>query len=472
MDVIRTQGEIAGLKAQKDPAALAQAREQLEKSGKPTNDAAVMKQAYDNAMRQYGTGSDLQKAAQAVTLTALAGNNLAGALASGASPYLATEIKKRVGEDNIAANAMAHAVLGAVTAQLNNQSAAAGGLGAGGGELAARYIAGQLYPGKTAQQLSESEKQQVSALSQLAAGLAGGLATGDTAGAVTGGQAGKTAVENNFLSTTSSTKRDELAEKVLQGDKTLQTAKEFLQLENADQRSDALVAKFNKDPTGMTSGERAELTSYLMVYAAEMQAQYGEAVTKELITGMLTGQDYLKSAPQTEAQQKAQTIMNTWGYHKSNASIGDPVVLYGLGPLGNSIKAGMLGNAAIGVGVNTAVQLGGKDPFNYVDAILAGVTAAATTGKGIGVSAGINMGGAALGSAVKGEDPTNSTIGAGVGSVLGSVGGAIIKGSTSTVAKESISDLTGAVGGSYISEKTGNLVKDTLEEIDKNNVKK
>ncbi|WP_414483106.1 hemagglutinin repeat-containing protein, partial [Serratia marcescens] len=79
MDVIRTQGDIAGLKAQKDPAALAQAREQLEKSGKPTNDAAVMQRAYDNAMRQYGTGSDLQKAAQAVTgaLTALAGNNLA-----------------------------------------------------------------------------------------------------------------------------------------------------------------------------------------------------------------------------------------------------------------------------------------------------------------------------------------------------------------------------------------------------------
>ncbi|HIF6780010.1 TPA: hemagglutinin repeat-containing protein, partial [Serratia marcescens] len=92
MDVIRTQGDIAGLKAQKDPAALSQAREQLEKSGKPTNDAAVMQRAYDNAMRQYGTGSDLQKAAQAVTgaLTALAGNNLAGALASGASPYLAT----------------------------------------------------------------------------------------------------------------------------------------------------------------------------------------------------------------------------------------------------------------------------------------------------------------------------------------------------------------------------------------------
>ncbi|CVB12638.1 Possible hemagglutinin (DUF638) [Serratia marcescens] len=82
----------------------------------------------------------------------------------------------------------------------NNQAGRGRGLGAGGGELAARYIAGQLFPGKTAQQLSESEKQQVSALSQLAAGVAGGLATGDTAGTVTGGQAGKNAVENNYLS--------------------------------------------------------------------------------------------------------------------------------------------------------------------------------------------------------------------------------------------------------------------------------
>ncbi|WP_447885274.1 hemagglutinin repeat-containing protein [Serratia fonticola] len=208
MDVIRTQGEIQGLKAQKDPAALAQARAQLEMDakGKPVSDADVMQRAYDNAMKQYGTGSDLQKAAQAVTgaLTALAGNNLAGALASGAAPYLATEIKKRVGEDNIAANAMAHAVLGAVTAQLNHQSAAAGGLGAGGAELAARFIAGQLFPGKTLEQLSEGEKQQVSALSQLAAGLAGGLATGDTAGAVTAAQTGKNAVENNALNATQS----------------------------------------------------------------------------------------------------------------------------------------------------------------------------------------------------------------------------------------------------------------------------
>ncbi|MCH4590544.1 VENN motif pre-toxin domain-containing protein, partial [Achromobacter xylosoxidans] len=139
-----------------------------------------------------------------------AGDNLAGALGNAAAPYLATEIKRRIGEDNPAANVMAHAVLGAVTAQLNGQSPLAGGLGAGGGELAARVIARQLFPGKDPDALSETEKQQVSALSQLAAGIAGGLSTGDAAGGVTGAQAGRNAVENNNLN---APQLDEFAER-------------------------------------------------------------------------------------------------------------------------------------------------------------------------------------------------------------------------------------------------------------------
>ncbi|XWU79299.1 VENN motif pre-toxin domain-containing protein [Serratia plymuthica] len=181
MDVIRTQGDINGL--------------QTAKAKYPGLDAKALRETpeYKAEMQKYGTGSDLQKAAQAVTgaLQGLAGNNLAGALAGGAAPYLATEIKTRVGEANPAANAMAHAVLGAITAELNHQSGVAGAVGAGGGELAARVIAGELFPGRKVAELSESEKQQVSVLSQLAAG--------NTAGAVAGSQAGKNAVENNFL---------------------------------------------------------------------------------------------------------------------------------------------------------------------------------------------------------------------------------------------------------------------------------
>ncbi|CAI1914868.1 MULTISPECIES: hemagglutinin repeat-containing protein [Serratia] len=189
MDVIRTQGDINGLKAAKDK--------------HPGLDAKALRKTpeYQAEMKEYGTGSDIQRAAQAVTgaLQALAGNNLAGALASGAAPYLAREIKARIGDDNVAANAMAHAVLGAITAQLNNQSAVAGAVGAGGGELVARVILSEMFQGRKISDLTESEKQQVSALSQLAAGLAGGLAADSSAGVVTGSQAAKNAVENNLL---------------------------------------------------------------------------------------------------------------------------------------------------------------------------------------------------------------------------------------------------------------------------------
>ncbi|MEH0871935.1 VENN motif pre-toxin domain-containing protein [Serratia liquefaciens] len=189
MDIVRTQGDINGLQKAKDK--------------HPGLDAKALRKTpeYQAEMQKYGTGSDMQRAAQAVTgaLQALAGNNLAGALASGAAPYLAKEIKARVGENNVAANAMAHALLGAITAQLNNQSAVAGAVGAGGGELAARVIVEIRFPGRDISSLTEGEKQEVSALSQLAAGLAGGIASDSTAGAVAASQAGKNAVENNFV---------------------------------------------------------------------------------------------------------------------------------------------------------------------------------------------------------------------------------------------------------------------------------
>ena len=63
---------------------------------------------------------------------------------------------------------------------------------------------------------------------------------------MTGGQAGKNAVENNFLGATSSGKLDKAVEKIKNGDKSLATANELIKLENADKRSDALVSKFTK----------------------------------------------------------------------------------------------------------------------------------------------------------------------------------------------------------------------------------
>ncbi|WP_167389288.1 VENN motif pre-toxin domain-containing protein [Pectobacterium peruviense] len=140
-------------------------------------------------------------------IQALAGGDIQKAIASGASPYLAQLVKdvtmpkdeSKATASDIAANAMAHAVVGAVVAQLSGQDAAAGALGASSGELAARAIMAKEYPGKTANDLTEAEKQSVSALSTLAAGLVSGLASNSTASAASGAQSGRNAVENNSL---------------------------------------------------------------------------------------------------------------------------------------------------------------------------------------------------------------------------------------------------------------------------------
>ncbi|MDU5190032.1 MAG: adhesin, partial [Mixta calida] len=100
------------------------------------------------------------------------------------------------------------------------------------------------------------------------------------------------------------------------------------------------------------------------------------------------------------------------------------------------------------------------------------VTAAATTGKGIIASTPVNMGGAAIGSGFKGEEPLNSMAGAAAGTVVGGLGGEIIKGVGSKLGKDAASDLTGTVLGGYIGEKTGSAVKDELDKKDKTDAKK
>ncbi len=392
----------------------------------------------------------------------LAGGDLAKAIAGGSAPYIANVIGSSGLDD--AGKVLAHATVNAALAAVQGNNALVGAAGATTAELTG-MIALEVYS-RSAGELSETEKQTVSALATLAAGLAGGLIGNCTADAVAGAQAGKTTVTNNLLGATSSDKLDKAVEKIKQGDKSLAAASELIKLENADKRSDALVDKFTRDPSEMNSTDRAELAGYLRIYASEMEKEYGPAVSQELVKGLLSGQDYIKRTPESEAMASAQKIMNTWGYHKSNASIGDAPVMFGSSVLGLTVK-GMAANVPIGVGVNSAAQLAGKDPFSYVDAIIAGVTAAATTGKGIIISTPINMGGAAIGSSIKGEDPTNSVIGTGLGSIFGGGMGKVISGSMGSSVKEGTADIISNIGGSITSEAIGNTTKGTLDEADK-----
>ncbi|WP_187643103.1 hemagglutinin repeat-containing protein, partial [Escherichia coli] len=206
-DIARTEGQIAGEKAKRDPAALNQARAELEAAGKPFTEQDVAQRAYNNGMAAsgFGTGGKYQQAIQAATaaVQGLAGGNLRAALAGGAAPYLAEVVKTMTtdpvtGEVNKAANVAAHAVVNAALAVAQGNNALAGAAGAATGEVVG-MIATQMY-GKPVSELSETEKQTVSTLATVAAGLAGGLVGESGASAVAGAQSGKTTVENNALS--------------------------------------------------------------------------------------------------------------------------------------------------------------------------------------------------------------------------------------------------------------------------------
>ncbi|EFD0564767.1 filamentous hemagglutinin, partial [Escherichia coli] len=206
-DIARTEGQIAGEKAKRDPAALNQARAELEAAGKPYTEQDVAQRAYNNGMAAsgFGTGGKYQQAIQAATaaVQGLAGGNLSAALAGGAAPYLAEVVKTMTtdpvtGEVNKAANVAAHAVVNAALAVAQGNNALAGAAGAATGKVVG-MIATQMY-GKPVNELSETEKQTVSTLATVAAGLAGGLVGDSGASAVAGAQSGKTTVENNALS--------------------------------------------------------------------------------------------------------------------------------------------------------------------------------------------------------------------------------------------------------------------------------
>ncbi|MEI9484274.1 VENN motif pre-toxin domain-containing protein, partial [Enterobacter cancerogenus] len=186
-DIARTQGELNALE------------EARRVHPEMTSEQLKETQAYRDAQAEYGTGSGMQRAIQAAIAAAqgLSGGDISAALAGAAAPYVAEIIGHRSGLDETMEKAAAHAVANAVLAAIQGKDAFAGAAGAAAGELAGG-IALKMY-GKDVTALSESEKQTISALATLAAGIAGGVAGDGTASAIAGAQAGKTVVENNLM---------------------------------------------------------------------------------------------------------------------------------------------------------------------------------------------------------------------------------------------------------------------------------
>ncbi|EOV4914600.1 VENN motif pre-toxin domain-containing protein, partial [Edwardsiella ictaluri] len=407
-DIARTEGEIAGEKARRDPTALNQARTALEASGKPFTEKDVAQWAYNTGMRDsgFGTGGQYQQAIQAATaaVQGLAGDNLQAALAGGAAPYIAEMVKAMTtdplsGEVNKAANVAAHAVVNAALAAAQGNNALAGAAGAATGEIVG-MLATEIYQ-KPVAELSESEKQTVSTLATVAAGLAGGLVGDSGASALAGAQSGKTTTENNALSL----------------------------------------------PSGlMDYGQASSSLGQFMAQNGASAAEIAQAQS-ELARGLGTG----APQPATELVKKWALMMSTAATMGTGAAVG----------AGAAATGGAIGGAA---NISTQLTMNGDKPFSYTDALIAIGAGALTQGKGPVLTGGISVGGAYVGSTLKGEDPTNAMIGAGIGSAVGSVAGKVVTEQLKPVVSNGVAETIGNIGGSLSSEIVGGKVQNKLNE--------
>ncbi|MEN4537337.1 hemagglutinin repeat-containing protein [Pantoea agglomerans] len=327
-DIARTQGQIAGLKAQQDPAALQAAREQLSASGKPYTEADISQRAYDNAMKPFGTGSSLQQGISAVTaaVQGLSGGNVAQAISGASAPYLAEKIHELTtdanGKVNVQANLMAHAVLGAVTSYAAGNAALAGASGAMMGE----YIAQQLYPGVKRSDLSEEQRQTISALGTLAAGLAGGVVGDSTADVVAGAEAGKNAVENNALHAEGEKQRQDAKWSLpyLEAEKKQQAEKLISDLNAKDKAFDAALDSACKGlSSAACQGMRQELAAMSKSYDQQLDGQYIGTMGSVYKEGK--GQvdalmwQYASADAKAEREANVNRIAENWGVSKETA---------------------------------------------------------------------------------------------------------------------------------------------------------
>ncbi|MCP1443229.1 filamentous hemagglutinin [Pseudomonas sp. GGS8] len=240
----------------------------------PTNE-----QIADQISREYGVGSSFRKAAQAVTaiVGGVAGGNIGGAVAGAAAPYLAQTVKQMTEGDDTA-NLMAHAVLGAVLARSGGNSALAGAAGAVAAEETARLIRKELYGDISDDNLTQEQKQTISSLSTLTAGIAGAAAGNNSLNAVAAAQVGKNAVENNYLSVSEAKTKKGLEYKQLHEPLTPEETQKLADINKVDKDRNAAIQAV------CTAGNKSGgACGTLVATAQDALNEYGKNVTYNLL---------------------------------------------------------------------------------------------------------------------------------------------------------------------------------------------
>ncbi|MDR9740683.1 VENN motif pre-toxin domain-containing protein [Proteus terrae] len=149
------------------------------------------------------------------------GNNIVTAIANGSAPYLANEVKNQIQGNSVESDiqrTIAHGLLNAGLALAKGENAVVQASGAMTGETVG-ILSHSVY-GKTPEELTETEKQNISAWATLTSGIVGGLISDNSTGVANAAQAGKVVVENNYLNNSDHRQKTSLELKERQGNIT------------------------------------------------------------------------------------------------------------------------------------------------------------------------------------------------------------------------------------------------------------
>jgi filamentous hemagglutinin len=437
-DIARTEGSIRATNAAKEKLNhvnaqdLQEAKAAWEKAnpGKTATlsdiNGQIYQTAYNDALSAsgFGTGGQYQQAIQAATaaVQGLAGSDLSAALAGGAAPYVAEVIGHYSGL-NDAGKVAAHAVVNAALAAAQGQNALAGAAGAATGELVG-MIATEMY-GKSADELDETQKQTVSALATLAAGLSGGLVGDSSASAVAGAQAGKTTVENNYLSTAEARQLDkELLECKASGGDCMKVVEKYLAISNKKSKELA-DACTGGGVTCVTWQELIQASTNVANDPQPGQFRLDEKLkdpTAAALVNYLNGAD-LKFLQDniTKGDRVLSVVMDPTSW---------PVIIMG----GRAILTNAVNNTkeqliavGVGVGLGAGIQYKTTVEVKLADLIGSGVIGAITAGKGYNPTVTWNAAGGYYQAQINGDDPMLAALLSKTGASAGFATGNMIK---------------------------------------------
>nr|WP_282563733.1 hemagglutinin repeat-containing protein [Providencia stuartii] len=365
----------------------------------------------------WQVGGDKRRIVESGTalIQGLVNGDVNKAVANASAPYIANEIAKNIPEDNKKGRLAAHAIANVALALAKGENASAQSLGAVTAE-AVGMLSEKLY-GKAASQLTEDEKATVSAFASLAAGIAGGLVGGDTSSAANAGQAGKTTVENNYLSFNEAREFDRAMTKCRsEGSDCQPVIDQYSKLNRKN--SDKYKADCDRYSLNCTAGyERLKLDGGIS--AAERPTW---------LYGSLDNED-VRNAVLYENQKDLEYGMSkSDNWDRLGAFVAEPENVFGLLAGGKSLLSSNISTGAkltgsgLSMGANGGVQLyngNTGDKFDYLSFFSSGVTGWGGTGKSLQTNMGLNVGSAYLTSQVLGNDSEAAMIGAGFGTMLG-----------------------------------------------------